>query len=93
MILKLLLAVTGGGMAVVLAVVMLIYGVYLSDHPDLAADMPLLLVTTLIFALVGGLAALASLASIKSWPRRHWWDGTLVAAVPLSVLFLWQAYA
>lgn len=80
-------------MAVVLAVVMLIYGVYLNDHPDLAADMPLLLVTTLIFAMLGGLATLASLASIKSWPRRLWWDGALLACLPLSILFLWQAYA
>jgi hypothetical protein len=80
-------------MAVVLAVVMLIYGIYLSDHPDLAADMPLLVVTTLIFGLLGGLAALASVASIRSWPHRLWWDGALIAALPLSLLFLWQAYA
>ncbi|MBI3171313.1 MAG: hypothetical protein HYZ32_01810, partial [Hydrocarboniphaga effusa] len=58
-ILNAVLLATGAVMALVLAVVCLIYSVYLDSEPRLRAEMPLLLTFTALFAalmLAGGLA-------------------------------------
>ena len=93
MILRLLLAVTGSGMAIVLAVVMLIYAIYLPGKPELARQLPLLTVTTAVFTLWGLFAGLAGLARIRGWPRAWMWDGLLLLLFPLSLMFLWRAYS
>lgn len=58
-VLNAVLMAAGAAMALVLAVVCLIYSVYLNSEPHLRAEMPLLLTFTAVFAalmLAGGLA-------------------------------------
>lgn len=93
LIARLLVAVTGAGMALVLAVVMLIYGVYIPDNPELASQMKTLLLTTLIFTALGAVAGAAAAASIRQWASRRIWDLGLLVILPSSSALLWQIYA
>lgn len=92
LIARLLVAVTGLGMALVLAVVMLIYGVYIPDNPELAQQMKTLLLTTLIFTLLGGSAATSARGTVRQWKSQRVWDFFLLAMLPASSALLWQIY-
>lgn len=92
LIARMLLAVTGGGMALVLAVVVLIYGVYLDAKPGLMDDLPALLLTTALFALLGTVATVSSLARARGWNKAWAWDTALLGAIPLTVFALWAIY-
>ncbi|MGB1556340.1 MAG: hypothetical protein ACPHCJ_01015 [Oceanococcaceae bacterium] len=90
---RLLLAVTGSGMALVLLVVLLIYAVYMGEKPTLARDLPLLAFTTVVFTLLGGCAATASWGRAKARPWAWRWDLALLLLLPLGIFVLIQAYA
>ncbi len=92
LIARLLVAVTGAGMALVLAVVLLIYAIYVPQTPQLVRDLPTLALTLATFTLLGGIAICASLGSIRQWPNHRLWDLALVVALPLSAGFLWRVY-
>ncbi len=93
LIARLLVAVTGAGMALVLAVVLLIYAIYVPQTPQLVRDLPTLALTLLAFTLLGGIAIGSALGNIRSWPRKRVWDVALLAALPICVGFLWRVYA
>lgn len=80
-ILNAVLAAAGAAMGLVLAVVCLIYSVYLDSEPRLRAEMPLLLTFTGAFVallLAGGLAYLGQ--------RQQWNLRWLLQVLPLAPL-------
>lgn len=92
LIARMLIAVTGSGMALVLLVVMLLYGVYLDTKPELAQEFGSLIWTTVVFAVIGGSATAASFARVRRWSGAGWWDGLLLVSLPLGVMLLLQIY-
>ncbi len=92
LIARLLVAVTGAGMALVLAVVILIYAVHITDTPRLTEQLPTLILTTGIFTLLGGVAVGSALSAVRQWPSQRWWDSALVVTMPVCVWFLWRVY-
>lgn len=80
-VLNAVLAAAGAAMALVLAVVCLIYSLYLDRQPQLRAEMPLLLTFTAVFAGLMLAAGLAFIAQRRQWSRR--W---LLQSLPLLAL-------
>lgn len=78
--------------AVVLGVVCLMYGVYANDSPRVAAELPLLLQSTLVFAILSAAWGTAFLAALR---RRVWlWPAQLIAVAGLvaGTLMLYARY-
>lgn len=92
LIARLLIAVTGAGMALVLAVVILIYAIYIPETPRLGQQLPTLALTTGVFMLLGGIAVGSAMGVIRDWSARRWWDGALLLALPVCVGLLWRIY-
>lgn len=64
------MAITGGVMAINLAVVCLLYGVHVDSAPRLAADLPRLYTVTGLFTALGAAGAGAFFAQRRQWPGR-----------------------
>lgn len=74
-------------MALVMAVVCLIYGLYLGDEPTLEDEFPLVVAAFILFTVVAGLVGAALWGFYRQ--RRWAWgaDVAAIAAVGLVVLF------
>lgn len=81
-ILNAVLAATGAAFGVVLAVVCVIYAVYLDTAPRLQAEMPLLLTATGSFLALMAAGGLAFLGHRRAWNLR--WLVQLLPALPLA---------
>ncbi len=92
LIARLLVAVTGAGMALVLAVVILIYAIYIPDTPHLSQELPTLGLTAGIFAALGGVAVGSAMGTIRQWHAKWAWDAALLVGVPLAAWLLLRVY-
>lgn len=85
-ILNAVIAAAGAAMALILAVVCLIYAVYREEQPRLQAEMPLLLTFTAVFALLMLAGGLAFAAQQRRWNSR--WLLQVLPALPLAGMVL-----
>lgn len=76
--------ITGTVMALVLAVVCLLYGVHLDEAPRLASDLPRLYALTGLFAALALAGAGAFFGHRRQWPAR--WLLQALPAVPVMGL-------
>jgi hypothetical protein len=81
--------VLGGAMSIVLAVVCLLYWVYLDSHPELRRDLPVLLTVTGGFAGLAASGALAFFGNRRAWMLR--WPLQILPVLPLAMLLLFAA--
>lgn len=82
------LALLGGAMALTLGVVCILYAAHLDAAPRMRAEWPLLVVSTLMFALLAfaGAAAFQGLRRNAGW---KWWaQGGVLAVIGLFVMFV-----
>lgn len=86
-ILNAALLALGAAMALVLAVVCLLYGVHLEEAPQLRGDLPRLFLLTGLFVLLAGASAAVFLAHRRDWPGRWLLQVTPFVALAAVVLF------
>lgn len=89
-VLSWVLCALGAVMALILAVVALIYWIYRSEEPALAAQLPGLMSATLSFA---ALAVAYGVSALALWRRRLWlaWPAQLAGLLTVVQIVLYVA--
>lgn len=87
-----LVASLGSAMAIVVAVVVLIYYWYLDMRPELARDLPALWLTAASLALIGAGGWLAAWGWLQRPARRHWFAAANAVCLGLGLTALLAIY-
>lgn len=82
------LVIFGGSMALIMAVVCVLYGAHVGDEPQLRGDLPRLFLLTGLFTAFGAAGATAFAAHRRGWTARWLLQGLPFAPAVGIALFL-----